>query len=109
MSVTEIWARMLPSTNSTSEWTVDWGWIVTRTLAGGRSNRRQASIISKPLFIMVAESIVMRWPITQVGCFSACSGVMCSKSASGVLRNGPPDAVSHICLTSEGLPPRMHW
>ena len=36
MSVTEIWARMLPSTNSTREWTVDWGWMVTRTWAGGQ-------------------------------------------------------------------------
>ena len=33
--MTEIWARMLPSTNSTSEWTVDWGWMVVRTSAGG--------------------------------------------------------------------------
>ena len=39
--------------------------------AGGRSKRRQASMISKPLFIMVAESMVMRWPMTQVGCFRA--------------------------------------
>ncbi len=44
----------------------------------------------------------MRCPITQVGCLSACAGVMCSKSASGVLRNGPPEAVSQICLTSFG-------
>ncbi len=60
MSVTEICARIEPSTNSTSECTVDCGWIVTRTCAGGRSNRRQASMISNPLFIIVAESIVMR-------------------------------------------------
>ena len=107
MSVTEICARMLPSMNSTREWTVDCGWMVTRTLAGGRSKRRQASMISKPLFIMVAESMVMRWPMTQVGCLRACAGVMWSKSASGVLRNGPPEAVSQICLTSAALPPRM--
>ncbi len=36
MSVTEICARMEPSMNSTSEWTVDWGWTVTRTCAGGQ-------------------------------------------------------------------------
>ncbi len=64
---------------------------------------------SKPLFIMVAESMVMRWPMTQVGCLRACCGVMRSKSASGVLRKGPPEAVSQICLTSAGVPPRMHW
>ena len=34
MSVTEICARMEPSMNSTSEWTVDWGWTVTRTWLG---------------------------------------------------------------------------
>ncbi len=79
MSVTEIWARMLPSMNSTREWTVDWGWMVTRTCAGGRSKRRQASMTSKPLFIMVAESMVMRWPMTQVGCLRACWGVMWAK------------------------------
>ena len=36
ISVTEIWARMLPSTNSTSEWTADCGCTVTRTEEGGR-------------------------------------------------------------------------
>ena len=34
MSVTEICARIEPSTYSTSEWTVDCGWIVTRTWLG---------------------------------------------------------------------------
>ena len=33
-------------------------------------------MISSPLFSMVAESMVMRRPITQVGCLRACSGVM---------------------------------
>ena len=55
-------------------------------------------MISRPLFSMVAESMVIRRPITQVGCFNACSGVMAAKSARGVLRNGPPDAVSQISL-----------
>ena len=58
---------------------------------------------SKPLFIMVAESMVMRWPMTQVGCLRACWGVMLSKSARGVLRKGPPEAVSQICFTSCGF------
>ncbi len=107
MSVTEIWARMEPSINSTREWTVDWGWMVTRTLSGGRSKRRQASMTSKPLFIMVAESMVMRWPMTQVGCLRAWAGVMWAKSAAGVLRKGPPEAVSQIWATSRGAPPRM--
>ncbi len=51
---------------------------------------------SKPLFIIVAESIVMRWPMTQVGCLSACAGVICSNAESGVdaewsSRGGEPD------------------
>ena len=49
---------------------------------------------------MVAESMVMRRPMTQVGCLRACSGVMPAKSASGVWRKGPPDAVSQMNLTS---------
>ena len=32
-----------------------------------KSNSQQASITSKPLFIRVAESMVMRFPIFQVG------------------------------------------
>ncbi len=90
MSVTEICARMEPSMNSTSEWTVDCGWTVTRTFSAGRSKRRQASMTSKPLFIMVAESMVMRWPMTQVGCLRACAGVMWSKSASGRVAERAP-------------------
>ena len=50
---------------------------------------------SKPLFIRVAESIVIRFPIFQVGCFSACAGVKVANWSAGVLRNGPPDAVSN--------------
>jgi hypothetical protein len=43
---------------------------------------------SSPLFINVAESIVIRLPICHVGCFNACSGVMWLKSSIGVLRKG---------------------
>ena len=68
--------------------------MVTRTCAGVTSNSRQASITSSPLFSIVAESMVMRRPITHVGCFSACSGVMFANCSSGSCRNGPPDAVS---------------
>ncbi len=67
MSVTEIWARMLPSTNSTMEWIVDCGCTMTFTRSGGTWNKRQASITSNPLFINVAESMVILFPIFQVG------------------------------------------
>ena len=100
MSVTEICARIEPSTYSTSEWTVDCGWTVIRTWSGVTSNSRQASMTSKPLFNMVAESTVMRRPMTQVGCLSARSGVMAANSSSGKCRNGPPEAVSQMVLTS---------
>ena len=107
--MTEIWARMLPSMNSTREWTVDWGWMVTRTCAGGRSKRRQASMTSKPLFIMVAESMVMRWPMTQVGCLRACCGgdaveVGDRCVAEGATGGGEPDLLDFAVV-----PPRMHW
>ena len=58
---------MLPSTNSTIEWMVDCGCTSTSTCRGGKLNKRHASITSKPLFIKVAESMVMRRPIFQVG------------------------------------------
>src|ERR1035441_1239285 len=96
MSVTEICARIDPSTYSTSEWTVDWGWTVTFTLEGGTSKRRQASMISSPLFNMEAESMVMRRPMTQVGCLRARSGVMEANWSNGSWRNGPPEAVSQM-------------
>ncbi len=59
---------------STKEWMVDWGWTVTLTCAGGRLKRRQASMISRPLLSMVAESMVMRWPMTQVGVLEGLGG-----------------------------------
>ncbi len=47
---------------------------------------------SNPLFISVAESMVMRWPIFHVGWFSACSTVMAANSdwaCSGTGRRRP--------------------
>src|SRR5437773_11186579 len=63
-------------------------------------NSHRASIISKPLFIIVAESMVMRFPIRQFGCANACSVVTFASTASGVFRNGPPEAVSTSRRTS---------
>ena len=64
---------------------------------------------SSPLLSMVAESMVMRRPITHVGCLSACSGVMASNWSSGSCRNGPPEAVSQMVFTSACAPTRRHW
>ena len=62
----------------------------------GRSaspNRWCASITSRPLFMSVAESIVIFAPIVQVGCRSASAGVTARSSSAARPRNGPPDAV----------------
>ena len=60
----------------------------------GISKRKCASINSKPLFIIVAESTDIFLPIDQFGCLIACSGVMLSKSFIFLLKKGPPDAVN---------------
>ena len=57
---------------------------------------------------MDAESIVMRRPMTQVGCLSACSGVMLAKSVEREFAEGPPEAVSQMVLTSACAPTRKH-
>ena len=67
MSVTDSCASRLPSTNSTMEWMVLCGCTSTPTWLAGMSNSRHASMTSKPLFINVAESMVMRLPIFHVG------------------------------------------
>jgi len=76
------------------------GCTSTPICAGGRSKIQRASITSKPLFMSVAESIVILRPISQLGCASACSGVASRICASLALRNGPPDAVSQILRTA---------
>ena len=48
---------------------------------------------SKALFMRVAESMVIFWPIDHVGCFRACSGVTASISSNGLVRKGPPEPV----------------
>ena len=68
-----------PSTNSTKEWISDCGWMTTSIRSPGRPKRKCASMTSRPLFIIVAESIVIFGPIFQVGCASASSTVIASK------------------------------
>ena len=43
---------------------------------------------------MVAESTEIFGPITQLGCAHACAGVTRSSWSTGVVRKGPPEAVS---------------
>ena len=83
-----------PSTNSTKEWMSDCGWMTTSIRSPGRPKRKCASMTSRPLFIIVAESIVIFGPIFHVGCASASSTVIASKVSRRRSRNGPPEAVS---------------
>src|SRR5207302_4012172 len=50
-------ASTLPSLNSTIECTTDSGWITMSICSGGKSNSQHASINSRPLLNMLAESM----------------------------------------------------
>ena len=64
---------------------------------------------SSPLFMRVAESTEILRPMTQEGCWRARSTVTRANSSRGVVRKGPPEAVSHKQRTeASGLPSR-HW
>ena len=52
-----------------------------------------ASMSSRPLFIMVAESTEIFAPMSQVGCATASAGVARAIAARSQVRNGPPEAV----------------
>ena len=67
MSGTAISAITEPSIISTIEWMTLCGWMTTAICSAGKSNSQRASITSSPLFIRVAESIVILLPIRQVG------------------------------------------
>ncbi len=56
---------------------------------------------SSPLFMRLAESMVIFAPIDQFGCFSASAGRARAISARLQVRNGPPDAVSTIRRIAE--------
>jgi hypothetical protein len=49
------------------EWITLCGWITTSILSAGAPKSQCASITSRPLFIMVAESTEILRPITQLG------------------------------------------
>ena len=76
-------ARTERSTNSTIEWTIDCGCTTTSIRSNGTSNSQCASMTSRPLFISVAESIVIFAPICHVGCRRACSTVTPSSAGRG--------------------------
>ena len=103
MSVTPSCAITDPSTSSTIECTIDCGWTSTSMRSAATSNSQRASITSSPLFISVAESMVIFGPIRHVGWRSASAAVTRARaSAARCSRNGPPDAVRISRLTSAG-------
>ena len=72
-------------------------------------NSHRASIISNPLFIIEAESMVTFAPIDQFGWFNASARVTPYSSSFGRVRNGPPDAVRINLSTDSGSSPTRHW
>ena len=109
MSGMPSWASTERSTNSTIEWTIDWGCTTTSIRSKGTPNSQWASRTSSPLFMRVAESIVIFAPIRHVGWRSACSTVTVSSVGRDDPRKGPPDAVSTRRRTSRGAAPARHW
>ena len=66
-----------------------------RRCSGGTSKSQRASITSSPLFISVAESMVIFGPMSQVGCAQRLRRRRRARCAPrGQVRNGPPEAVS---------------
>ena len=102
-------ASVAPSYRFASAWTIDCGCTTTSIRSYGVPNSQCASITSRPLFISVAESIVILPPIAQVGCASACSTVTSSSSARARPRNGPPEAVMVRRSTVPGRSPSISW
>ena len=102
-------AIQLPSLYSTSECTMLSGCTSTPIRSGSRSKSQRASITSKPLFMSVAESIVIFAPISQFGCASACAGLAAASTSALRLpersaRRGEPDlAHRRAALAREAL------
>ena len=91
-------ARMELSLNCTMEWMMLWRCTTTCTFSGGRPNSHTASISSRPLFIRVAESMVIFAPMFQLGCLRASALVLPASSSFFIPKKGPPEAVSRILV-----------
>ncbi len=97
------------SINSTPEWMILWGCTTTSICSGSTSNKNFASITSSPLFINVAESMVIFLPIDQFGWLSASAMVTVFKYVSSFPLKGPPEAVNIIlCIALFSFAIR-HW
>src|SRR5215218_8383527 len=98
-----------PSLKKAPPWTTDWRCTTTRTSSNATSKRWCASITSRPLFIMVAESMVIFGPIRHVGCASASLGPASTSLAFSKEKKGPPEAVNSSSLISSSRLPSRHW
>ena len=69
-----------------------------------------ASITSSPLFIRVAQSMVILGPIFQLGCFKASALVTDWSCSRCIPKKGPPEQVSKILrISSWRREPMRHW
>ena len=85
------------------------GCTTTSTCSGVSPKSHFASIISKPLFIIVALSMVIFAPISQFGCCKACAAVTVWSCSRENLRKGPPEAVSNTLSMALPSSPTRHW
>jgi len=67
-------------------------------------NNHKASTNSRALFIIVAESIDIFFPISQLGWFNASWGAIESKVLSSLFKKGPPLPVKIIFLDESEYP-----
>ena len=85
------------------------GWMSTSIFSAGTPKSHLASITSKPLFISVAESMVIFAPMFHVGWRNASAAVTVSNCSWEYLRKGPPEQVSNILSISFRSSPTRHW
>ena len=85
------------------------GCTSTCIFSASTPNNHLASITSNPLFIIVAESIVIFAPMSHVGWRKASALVTLANCTSGSRRNGPPLAVSNIRSMELSPSPTMLW
>ena len=100
-------ARTERSTNSTIEWTIDCGCTTTSIRSNGTPNSQCASRTSRPLFMSVAESIVIFAPIRHVGWRRACSTVTAFEGRSGPPAEGTARRRQHEPADLAGRRPRQ--
>ena len=77
--------------------------------SGAIPNSQRASIISKALLSIVAESMVILAPMVHRGWRRAWAAVARAVCSGVHVRNGPPEAVIISLATVEGSSPARHW